>query len=96
MGRTTTISRIEPPDGQHTLIERLEAHVGMLTVPDVARLLGKNRTTVYLMVKQRLIPSVNDGSRDIRIDPKTYATFLRELNPMMAKASRPRTFQRSA
>ena len=96
MESMTSISRIELPDGQHTLIERLESHVGLLTIRELAILMRRNRKTIYAMVRDGLIPRFNDGSDKLLVDPKTYAEFLRAMNPLMVKASRPRSFRQTA
>ena len=65
----------------------LESARGLLTVRDVARLLGKSIFTVYRLAEQRKIPSlVIGGSRCF--DPSVLALWLSKKEPSLATAAR--------
>ena len=65
----------------------LESARGLLTVRDVARLLGKSIFTVYRLAEQRKIPSlVIGGSRCF--DPSVLALWLSKKEPSLAAAAR--------
>ena len=73
-----------------SLIEKLENHDGLLTVPEIAQLTGFTRKKVYDMIKRAEIPTVNFGSdtEAKRVDPKTWAFVIQRRNPMMREAHR--------
>jgi excisionase family DNA binding protein len=65
----------------------LESARGLLSVRDVARLLGKSIFTVYRLAEQRKIPSlVIGGSRCF--DPSVLALWLSKKEPTLATAAR--------
>ncbi|HEY1903542.1 MAG TPA: helix-turn-helix domain-containing protein [Terracidiphilus sp.] len=65
----------------------LESARGLLSVRDVARLLGKSIFTVYRLAEQRKIPSlVIGGSRCF--DPSVLALWLSKKEPSLATAAR--------
>jgi excisionase family DNA binding protein len=60
-----------------TVIERLEASVGLLTVKQVAELLDCHLMTLYVSVKEGRIPHLRVGSR-VKFDGVALADWLRE------------------
>lgn len=71
-----------------SVLEQVEQHQGVLKVKDLVKILGIHRQTVYEMMADGRIPTIQDGLESKRVDPKTYAYYLRKMNPMMREAAR--------
>ena len=71
-----------------SVLEQVERHQGVLTAPELARILGTTRKTIYVMMNDGRIPTIQDGLESKRVDPKTFAYVLRKKNPMMREAAR--------
>ncbi len=73
-----------------SLIEQIEHHEGLITIPQAAKLTGFSRKKVYDMIKRGEIPLAILGAETEakRIDPKTWAFVLQKRNPMMREAHR--------
>ncbi len=65
----------------------LESARGLLTVREVAELLGKSTFTVYRMAEQRKIPSLMIGGSRC-FDPSVLALWLSKKEPTLAAAAR--------
>jgi excisionase family DNA binding protein len=65
----------------------LESARGLLTVRDVAGLLGKSPFTIYRMAEQRKIPSLMIGGSRC-FDPSVLALWLSKKEPSLATAAR--------
>ena len=65
----------------------LESARGLLTVRDVAELLGKSPFTVYRMAEKRKIPSLMIGGSRC-FDPSVLALWLSKKEPSLAAAAR--------
>jgi excisionase family DNA binding protein len=84
-----TFSENPRPDAPEmfNILLALESARGLLSVRDVARLLGKSIFTVYRLAEQRKIPSlVIGGSRCF--DPSVLALWLSKKEPSLATAAR--------
>lgn len=79
-------SRPNAPEMFNILLALESAH-GLLTVREVAELLGKSSFTIYRMAEKRQIPSmVIGGSRCF--DPSVLALWLSKKEPSLATAAR--------
>jgi excisionase family DNA binding protein len=65
----------------------LEAARGLLTVRDVAALLGRSSWSVYRMAERRQIPSLMIGGSRV-FDPSVLALWLSKKEPSLAAAAR--------
>lgn len=65
----------------------LESARGLLTVRDVAELLGKSPFSIYRMAQQRKIPSLMIGGSRC-FDPSVLALWLSKKEPTLATAAR--------
>jgi len=65
----------------------LESARGLLTVRDVATLLGKSTFTIYRMAESRKIPSLMIGGSRC-FDPSVLALWLSKKEPSLATAAR--------
>ena len=65
----------------------LESARGLLTVRDVAALLGRSSWSVYRMAEQRKIPSLMIGGSRC-FDPSVLALWLSKKEPTLAAAAR--------
>jgi excisionase family DNA binding protein len=65
----------------------LESARGLLSVRDVARLLGRSKFTIYRMAEQRKIPSLMIGGSRC-FDPSVLALWLSKKEPTLATAAR--------
>jgi excisionase family DNA binding protein len=65
----------------------LESARGLLSVRDVAELLGKSPFTVYRMAENRKIPSLMIGGSRC-FDPSVLALWLSKKEPSLATAAR--------
>jgi excisionase family DNA binding protein len=65
----------------------LESARGLLSVRDVAELLGKSTFTIYRMAESRKIPSLMIGGSRC-FDPSVLALWLSKKEPSLAKAAR--------
>lgn len=65
----------------------LESANGLLTVRDVAELLGKSPFSIYRMAQQRKIPSLMIGGSRC-FDPSVLALWLSKKEPSLATAAR--------
>jgi excisionase family DNA binding protein len=60
-----------------TTLKSANREEGLLSVKDVARILGCGRTMAWSLVNTRQIPSIRVG-RLVRISPDDLAEFIRE------------------
>lgn len=65
----------------------LEAARGLLSVRDVAALLGRSSWSVYRMAEKRQIPSLLIGGSRV-FDPSVLALWLAKKEPTLAAAAR--------
>jgi excisionase family DNA binding protein len=65
----------------------LESARGLLSVRDVAELLGKSTFTIYRMAENRKIPSLMIGGSRC-FDPSVLALWLSKKEPSLATAAR--------
>jgi excisionase family DNA binding protein len=65
----------------------LEAAHGLLTVRQVAKLLGRSQFSIYRMVQKRQIPSLRIGGSRC-FDPSVLALWLSKKEPSLALAAR--------
>jgi excisionase family DNA binding protein len=65
----------------------LESARGLLSVRDVAELLGKSTFTIYRMAESRKIPSLMIGGSRC-FDPSVLALWLSKKEPSLATAAR--------
>jgi excisionase family DNA binding protein len=65
----------------------LESARGLLTVREVAELLGKSPFTIYRMAEKRQIPSLMIGGSRC-FDPSVLAMWLSKKEPSLATAAR--------
>ena len=65
------------PDPKLELADRIQRHVGLLTVAEVVPLLGFKRTTIYDMCRDGRIPYLRFGD-SVRFDPMQLADWVRE------------------
>jgi excisionase family DNA binding protein len=69
------------------IVIELQSVRGLLSVEEVAELLGKSKFTIYRMAQKRQIPSfIVGGSR--RFDPSTLINWLVKEEPQLAVAAR--------
>ena len=76
----------DPPEMFNILLA-LESARGLLTVRDVAELLGKSPFSIYRMAQQRKIPSLMIGGSRC-FDPSVLALWLSKKEPSLATAAR--------
>ena len=76
----------DPPEMFNILLA-LESARGLLTVRDVAELLGKSPFSIYRMAQQRKIPSLMIGGSRC-FDPSVLALWLTKKEPSLATAAR--------
>ena len=76
----------DPPEMFNILLALESAH-GLLTVRDVAELLGKSPFSIYRMAQQRKIPSLMIGGSRC-FDPSVLALWLSKKEPSLATAAR--------
>jgi excisionase family DNA binding protein len=57
-------------------VEQLRSHPTLLTVPQAAEFLQRDRLTLYKAVKAKKFPVIRLGPASIRIDPVTLADWL--------------------
>jgi excisionase family DNA binding protein len=70
-----------------SLVGKIEAHTGLMTVPEVAEILRVSEWTVYRMAQLKKIPSlIVGGSR--RFDPAALGMHFRKKSPESAAAAR--------
>lgn len=65
----------------------LESARGLLTVREVAALLGKSSWSIYRMAEKRKIPSLMIGGSRV-FDPSALALWLSKKEPSLAAAAR--------
>jgi excisionase family DNA binding protein len=65
----------------------LEAAHGLLTVRQVAELLGRSQFSIYRMAQKRQIPSMMIGGSRC-FDPSVLALWLSKKEPSLATAAR--------
>jgi excisionase family DNA binding protein len=71
----------------YSFIGALESYKGLMTVEEVAGVLGVSRFTVYRMAQRKQLPSlVIGGSR--KFDPAALAMHYRKKSPESAAAAR--------
>jgi excisionase family DNA binding protein len=58
-----------------SIIKQLKATSGAISAPDIARLLGVSRVTVYRLAKRGLLPSFRIATA-VRFDPSAVAAWL--------------------
>jgi len=69
------------------ILVALQAVRGLLSVDQVAELLGKSKFTVYRMAQKKQIPSLMIGGSRM-FDPSTLALWLTKKEPLLAAAAR--------
>lgn len=72
--------------GPWSLIAAIEAYHGLMSVIDLAVILGKTNFTVYRMAKRREIPFVRVGG-SLCFDPAALARYYRRKSPQSAAAA---------
>jgi excisionase family DNA binding protein len=79
----------QPPTqhGPFNILAALHAVAGLMTVADVAQLLGKSNLTIRRMASDRRIPSVRIGG-DLRFDPSALMLWLSKKDPTLAQAAK--------
>jgi excisionase family DNA binding protein len=88
-GTAHTHANIEKQPAPRTwsLISALDSFYGLMTVDDVAEVLGISKFTVYRMAQKKQLPSlVIGGSR--KFDPAALAMHFRKRSPESAAAAR--------
>ena len=85
----TSFSGNPQPDAPEmfNILLALESARGLLTVRDVAELLGKSPFSIYRMAQQRKIPSLMIGGSRC-FDPSVLALWLSKKEPSLATAAR--------
>ncbi len=85
----TSFSGSPHPDAPEmfNILLALESARGLLTVRDVAELLGKSPFSIYRMAQQRKIPSLMIGGSRC-FDPSVLALWLSKKEPSLATAAR--------
>jgi excisionase family DNA binding protein len=85
----TSFSGSPQPDAPEmfNILLALESARGLLTVRDVADLLGKSPFSIYRMAQQRKIPSLMIGGSRC-FDPSVLALWLSKKEPSLATAAR--------
>jgi len=78
--------RSGPPEMFNILLA-LESARGLLTIHDVAALLGRSSWSVYRMAERRQIPSLMIGGSRL-FDPSVLALWLSKKEPTLAAAAR--------
>jgi excisionase family DNA binding protein len=76
------------PASVFSVLERVERHQGVLVAADLVKILGIHRDTVYAMMDDGRIPTIQDGCKKKRVDPASFSEVLRSQNPIMRKAAR--------
>ena len=72
-----------------SLLEKLESFDRPITQAEAVRISGLSRSTVYRMIQDQEIPTIDFGSIERKmIDPKTWAFVLKRRNPIMREAHR--------
>jgi excisionase family DNA binding protein len=69
------------------IIAKLESIDGLLTVDEVAALLGLSKFTIYRMAQKRQIPCLMLGGTR-KFDPSTLIIWLCKKEPQLAVAAR--------
>lgn len=59
-----------------TLVERLEARNGLMSVNELAELIGTHTQTIYKWTRQHKLPCIRVGGR-LKYDPVATAGWLR-------------------
>jgi excisionase family DNA binding protein len=78
----------EVPEGEpFNIINALSAVRRLLTIDEVADLLGKSKSAVYRMAQEKHIPAMMIGG-SWRFDPSTLAIWLVKKEPQLAVAAR--------
>lgn len=70
-----------------SLVAQIESHRGLMTIDDVARVLGASNTTVYRMAQRKQIPSLIIGGKR-KFDPAALGMHYRKKSPESAAAAR--------
>jgi excisionase family DNA binding protein len=70
-----------------SLVARIESYQGLMTIDDVAEVLGVSDTTVYRMAQRKQIPSLIIGGRR-KFDPAALGMHYRRKSPESASAAR--------
>ncbi len=76
-----------PATEMFNILLALEAARGLLTVRDVAALLGRSSWSIYRMAEKRKIPSLMIGGSRV-FDPSVLALWLSKKEPSLAVAAR--------
>jgi excisionase family DNA binding protein len=78
----------EVPEGEpFNIINALSAMRRLLTVDEVAELLGKSTFTIYRMAQKKQIPGMLIGG-SWKFDPSTLIMWLTKKEPQLAVAAR--------
>lgn len=86
--RGMLIDMPEVPDGEpFNIINALSAVRRLLTVDEVAELLGKSKFTIYRMAQKKQIPAPLIGG-SWKFDPSTLIMWLTKKEPQLAVAAR--------
>jgi excisionase family DNA binding protein len=81
--------------GQNDLLAEIESRTTALTITEVASLFRVSGETIRRMVAKRTIPAFRIGG-SIRFSPATLGYWLRQRDPLAAKASRARNGYQTA
>ena len=76
-----------PEDEPFNIINALSAVRRLLTIDEVADLLGKSKYTFYRMAQKKQVPGLMIGG-SWRFDPSTLAMWLVKKEPQLALAAR--------
>jgi excisionase family DNA binding protein len=76
-----------PAPEMFNILLALEAARGLLTVREVATLLGRSSWSIYRMAEKRQIPSLMIGGSRV-FDPSVLALWLSKKEPSLAVAAR--------
>jgi excisionase family DNA binding protein len=71
----------------YSFIASLEEARGLMSVEEVARILGVSRFTVYRMAQRKQLPSLLIGGQR-KFDPAALALHYRKKSPESAEAAR--------
>ncbi|WP_343642285.1 helix-turn-helix domain-containing protein [Chryseobacterium sp.] len=73
---------------RQALIAKIPVDKTFITVPEAVLIFDIAKTTVYRLIKNKRVPSVNEGSRLIRVDREALEKmFPLSTNPKMEKVS---------
>jgi excisionase family DNA binding protein len=74
-------------NGPYNIVNHLESIGHLMSVDEVAEVLGLSKTTVYRMSQSRQVPSLMLGGTR-KYDPSTLAAWLIKKDPQLAVVAR--------